>query len=152
MKELTNNFKNIFTNNYANFNGRADRSEIWLFNAVLYFIYLVVYMLMYPFIIIASFTSSIASRDMSAYNQSTLTGILVMYGVFFLLILPFIIPSLALGVRRLHDTNRSGWYLLLNLIPLVGGLIVTVLLCIDGDRGSNQYGEDPKIKKYTQQL
>lgn len=58
--------------------------------------------------------------------------------------LGMIIPSIAVGVRRLHDTNRSGWFLLLGLIPIVGTIILIIWFCQEGNRGSNQYGPDPK--------
>jgi hypothetical protein len=51
---------------------------------------------------------------------------------------------LAVGARRLHDTNKSGWWQLLLIIPLIGFVVLVVLWCIEGDRGANQYGPDPK--------
>lgn len=57
---------------------------------------------------------------------------------------PTIVPVAALGVRRLHDTGKSGLYLLIGLIPLVGGIIVLVFLGTDSQRGSNAYGPSPK--------
>lgn len=55
-----------------------------------------------------------------------------------------IIPSIAVGVRRLHDINKSGWYMLLCLIPIVGPIILIIWFCQEGTIGPNQYGEDPK--------
>lgn len=54
------------------------------------------------------------------------------------------IPSLAVGVRRLHDTGKSGWFLLIGLIPLVGGIILFVFTVQDSAAGDNQYGPNPK--------
>ena len=54
------------------------------------------------------------------------------------------VPSLAMSVRRLHDTGRSGWFLLLNLIPYIGGIIVFVFSVLDSQPGANQYGPNPK--------
>lgn len=54
------------------------------------------------------------------------------------------IPSLAVTVRRLHDTNHSGWMYFVSLIPLIGGIWLLILLCTDGTHGQNQYGPDPK--------
>lgn len=54
------------------------------------------------------------------------------------------IPSLAVQVRRFHDQDKSGWFVLLGLIPFVGGLIVLVFMVMEGTRGPNQYGPDPK--------
>lgn len=146
MDEIKNNFKSVFFRNYFNFKGRADRTEMWLFQAVLYMIFQVVYILMYPFIILGAFIS--AFNHSLSYNHISILNMFVVYGLFFIVMIPFIIPSIALAVRRLHDTNRSGWYLLLQFIPLIGGIIVLFLLAIDGDKGANQYGDDPKIQRY----
>jgi uncharacterized membrane protein YhaH (DUF805 family) len=54
------------------------------------------------------------------------------------------VPSLAVSVRRLHDRERSGWLLLLGLIRLLGGLALLVLMCLEGTRGTNRHGPDPK--------
>jgi uncharacterized membrane protein YhaH (DUF805 family) len=59
-------------------------------------------------------------------------------------ILATFIPSLAVQVRRFHDQDLTGWLVLLGFIPYVGGLIVLVFMCIDGTRGPNKYGPDPK--------
>lgn len=59
------------------------------------------------------------------------------------------IPGIAAGVRRLHDTGKSGWYLLLDLIPIVGFIIVIVFLCQDGQPEANMYGEVP-VDEYLQ--
>ncbi|MGB9029859.1 MAG: DUF805 domain-containing protein [Acidobacteriaceae bacterium] len=53
-------------------------------------------------------------------------------------------PSLAVGIRRLHDTNRSGWWILISLVPLIGGIWLIVLLATDGDPGENQFGPNPR--------
>lgn len=55
-----------------------------------------------------------------------------------------LLPSLAVNVRRLHDSNRSGWWLLLSLVPFVGPVWLLVLMVLGGTRGANRYGEDPK--------
>jgi uncharacterized membrane protein YhaH (DUF805 family) len=58
--------------------------------------------------------------------------------------LAVLIPSLAVSVRRLHDTNRTGWWVLIGLIPLVGTIILIVFLATDSQPGENQYGPNPK--------
>jgi uncharacterized membrane protein YhaH (DUF805 family) len=60
------------------------------------------------------------------------------------LVLAFFVPGIAVGIRRLHDTGRSGWWLLISLVPLVGGIILLVFLVTDGTKGPNEYGPDPK--------
>jgi uncharacterized membrane protein YhaH (DUF805 family) len=58
--------------------------------------------------------------------------------------LALLIPSIAVGVRRLHDTNRSGWWLLIAFVPVLGELVLLVFLVLPGPVGPNTYGEDPK--------
>ena len=54
------------------------------------------------------------------------------------------IPGLAVGVRRLHDVGKSGWFFFIALIPIIGSIWLLVLFCTDGDQGENQFGSDPK--------
>jgi uncharacterized membrane protein YhaH (DUF805 family) len=56
------------------------------------------------------------------------------------------LPSVAVGVRRLHDTGRSGWWLLIGLIPLVGAVVLIVFFCTDSERGPNRWGPSPKYQ------
>ena len=123
--ELKEAFLKVVRDNYANFNGRARRKEYWMFVLS----YMIVYI---AIIIIGAILSSISST----------LGSLI-YGILSLAGLAILIPSLAVAVRRLHDTNKSGWFLLLSLIPFVG-FYVLYLLVIEGDKGSSEYGEDPK--------
>lgn len=138
MKEIIDTFKHVFLQNYATFSGRARRSEYWLFSLALDLVSLFIFV---PVVFV--FVALIAST----LNSSSLDGTIVMFLIVFLIMLIFffaiIIPSLAVGVRRLHDTNRSGWWLLLSLIPL-GGVVVTIFMMLDGDEGFNDYGADPK--------
>ncbi|MES2850428.1 MAG: DUF805 domain-containing protein [Bacteroidota bacterium] len=120
-------WKKVIFQNYANFSGRARRSEYWyfiLFNVILFV----------PLYIIAIIGTVNESTGLSIFGFSLL-GI----GV-----IGIIIPSLAVVVRRLHDLNKSGWYYFIRLIPLVGPIILLVWLCTEGDRHRNNYGEDPK--------
>ncbi|UIR55702.1 DUF805 domain-containing protein [Sphingobacterium sp. SRCM116780] len=123
--ELKEAFLKVVRDNYANFDGRARRKEYWMF----FLSYMIVYL---AIIIVAAILSSISS---------TLGGLV--YGILSLASLAILVPSLAVAVRRLHDTNKSGWFLLLTLIPLAGFYVI-YLLVIEGDRGPNEYGEDPK--------
>jgi uncharacterized membrane protein YhaH (DUF805 family) len=63
----------------------------------------------------------------------------LLYGVFVM------IPSIAVGVRRLHDTDRSGWWMFIAGVPFIGGLILLVLLTQDSTQGDNKYGPNPKM-------
>ena len=106
--------------NYAGFDGRARRTEYWMF------------VLFNVIITVVLDLIGMAVR---------LVGILgFVYG------LAVLIPSLAVGVRRLHDTGRTGWWLLIGLIPIVGTIILIVFMATPGDRGNNGYGPDPKLE------
>lgn len=98
---------------YAVFQGRARRKEYWYF---------------YLLLMIINFVLGFLSGLYDSVGLSILST---------LLMLAALIPSIAAGVRRLHDTNRSGWWLLLPFVNLV-------LLCFDSDVGSNRYGPSPK--------
>jgi len=95
---------------YADFNGRAGRSEFWWFALAC---------------VAVGFVFSILHLD--------LIGMLVN--------LALLIPSLAVGARRLHDIGKSGWWILIGLIPLIGGLILLYFAVLPSSDGSNDYGE-----------
>ena len=106
-------------NKYATFSGRAQRSEYWYF-----FLFMIVVN------IVASVLDSAIFGDIPVlYLISTLA---------------LIVPSIAAGVRRLHDTDKSGWWLLLGLIPIVGAIVLIVFFCQRGTVGPNQFGADPQ--------
>lgn len=108
----------IYFNKYATFSGRARRSEYWW---------------AYLFVCVASII--IARIDTGVGAGGILSWIFSV---------AIIIPSLAVGVRRLHDIGRSGWWLLLNLIPVVGTIILIIWFCKDSAPDGNQYGPSPK--------
>jgi len=101
---------------YADFRGRARRKEYWYFVAAYT-----------AAILLLSFVGLILGGRIHAVTD-TLVG---------LIILGFLLPNIAVGVRRMHDTDRSGWWLFLP----IGGLI---FCCLDGQRGANRFGDDPK--------
>jgi uncharacterized membrane protein YhaH (DUF805 family) len=108
---------------YAQFTGRSRRKEYWMF-----------VLLMFVAGIVASILDGILGlKGAGLYGPLSL---ILMLGV--------LIPSIAVGIRRLHDTDRSGWWILIALIPLVGAIILIVFYATDGTNGSNQYGPDPK--------
>lgn len=116
---------------YADFNGRARRTEFWmfvLFNVLVSIVLGIVDSLLG--------TASIYSDGAMVTFSPGLLG-----GLYSLAVL---IPSLAVTVRRLHDTDRSGWWVLIALIPLVGSIVLLVFTCLEGTRGPNAYGADPK--------
>jgi uncharacterized membrane protein YhaH (DUF805 family) len=58
--------------------------------------------------------------------------------------LAVLLPTLAVGARRLHDIGRTAWWLLIGLIPIIGCIVLLVFMCLDGDEGDNKYGPNPK--------
>lgn len=138
MKEIIDTFKHVFLQNYATFSGRARRSEYWLFSLALYLISLLI---LVPAMLVA--IAWIASSYKGSSLEESIILFVVIFLIVFVLLLATLIPSLAVGVRRLHDTNRSGWWFLLSLIPL-GGVVIYVFLMQDSDEGFNDYGADPK--------
>lgn len=116
---------------YADFRGRAARSEYWWFvlavNLALIAVWLVVGGL-----------AALGGQDAAVAAS---TG----FGIAMIASLAIVVPALAVGVRRLHDTDKSGWFLLLGLIPYIGGLIVAVLMALRGTTWPNQYGQPASV-------
>lgn len=108
---------------YADFNGRSQRTEYWLF--VL-------------FCIVVSFVLSLIDKMIGTYSDS---GVGLLSGIFSLAVL---LPGIAVGIRRLHDTGRSGWWLLIALVPLIGEIVLIVFMVQDSVPGTNAYGPSPK--------
>lgn len=108
---------------YAVFSGRARRKEYWYF---------------FLFSIIISIVLGIADGALGLVSAET--GMGVLGGIYSLAVL---IPGIAVTVRRLHDTDRSGWWILIGLIPLVG-LVLLVFMIQEGSSDDNQYGSNPK--------
>ncbi len=102
---------------YAVFSGRARRTEYWMF---------------FLFNIIISFVLGIIGGVIGG-------GLLAN-----LYMLALLCPGIAVSIRRMHDTDRSGWWLLIGLIPIVGTIVLIVFLATEGKAGDNQYGPDPK--------
>jgi uncharacterized membrane protein YhaH (DUF805 family) len=113
---------------YATFTGRARRTEYWLFWLFTFVVEMVVGALTGGF-----------SRGIE-YMTTMSVGLMLYLAVG----LALIIPSLAVAVRRLHDTNRSGWWVLIGLLPFLGALVLLVFMVLPGTVGPNSYGEDPK--------
>ncbi len=113
---------------YTDFEGRARRKEYWMFTLVNFLITMA----------LQALTFMVAGMNPESTLGLFLSGILALYG------LGVLIPSLAVTVRRLHDTNRSGWWILINFIPVIGFIVMLVFLVQDSQPGTNQYGENPK--------
>ncbi len=113
---------------YAQFDGRSRRKEYWMFTLF----NIVVCCVLYAGLLAAFFAGQ------------RMVGILISC-VYVAYALAVLVPGIAVSIRRLHDTNKSGWWILINLVPLVGGIIFLVLMCIEGDPGPNLYGPSPKL-------
>lgn len=104
--------------NYVNFSDRASRSEYWFWIL---------------FIIIAEIVTTLID-SLIGHGREVVTGL---FG------LATFLPSLAVAIRRLHDLDRTGWWVLLGLIPLVGWIILIIWYCTKGTAGPNRFGPDP---------
>ncbi len=115
---LIDNFRRIVTQHYFDFEGRARRQDFWYFVLV----YVVI-------AVVLGIVQSIVGLG------SILTG---------LLSLALLLPNLGLAARRLHDIDKSGWWLLIGIVPIVGWVLLIYWYCQPGTAGANQYGADPK--------
>jgi uncharacterized membrane protein YhaH (DUF805 family) len=122
---------------YADFSGRARRREYWMF--ALFTVISVI-----PYSILMALLVQIA-RAMSVPLDMEVAPLITALPFYALLML----PGLAVAVRRLHDTGKSGWMLLVALIPIVGGIWLFILMCTEGERGDNRFGADPKATPET---
>lgn len=111
---------------YVDFSGRARRKEYWFFTL---------------FTTLITLALLCVDALVLGYRfEPGHFGILAnLYG------LALLLPSLAVVVRRLHDTNRSGWWILFNLVPLVGPITILVFMCLDSTPGANRFGPNPKV-------
>ena len=116
---------------YAEFSGRSRRKEYWMF-------VLLQMLILIPVAILAILMGGPVEDPANPLGS---TAILIVLGVYFLV---FFIPGLAVQVRRFHDQDKSGWFILLGFIPYVGSLILLVFMCLEGTRGPNRFGPDPK--------
>jgi len=116
--------------NYIGFAGRAPRSEYW---------YWCLACLLFG--VVFGFAGGVVDGALLVRGIHTHIGTSVMIALLELLL---ILPSFAVQVRRLHDTNHSGWWLFVSFVPLLGGLLLLVWLCSRGTPGDNRYGADPQ--------
>ena len=113
---------------YTVFEGRARRKEYWIFVLI----------------------SSLVLIFLSLIDELTGWKVWEDEGVLSLVYsIAVFVPTLAVVVRRLHDTDRSGWWILIALIPLVGAIVLLVFLILKGNEGDNRFGPDPKAETAT---
>ncbi|MBX3479146.1 MAG: DUF805 domain-containing protein [Caulobacter sp.] len=122
---------------YADFHGRARRTEYWLF-----FLFRVLLVAAFVIVFIAVMAATGSLEDGPASDTSSAAGgIVILLGG--LTYLALILPNLAVTVRRLHDANMSGWLVLIGLVPL-GGFVLFIFSLLDGTAGPNIYGPNPR--------
>ena len=109
---------------YAVFSGRARRKEYWMF-----------------FLINLLISAVLIAIDSLIGTFSPQTSFGLLQGLYSLAVL---IPSIAVTVRRLHDTGRTGWWILIGLIPVIGGIVLLIFMLLDSQPGVSQYGPSPK--------
>ena len=114
---------------YADFNGRSRRAEYWMFALGIFIT---------EFVFGALFMATGGGRP-GGSAIGAIFGLL-----YFVVLLGLLIPSLAVTFRRLHDTDRSAWWILIAFIPLIGAIALLVFYCLDGTPGPNKFGPDPK--------
>ena len=117
---------------YFDFSGRSRRKEYWLFTLL--------------YVLVILFFAGIMVAGVVGLEKNETPGPTFWVGLagMILFLLASLIPSIAVAVRRFHDQNQSGWLYLLGFIPSIGGLIVMVFMCLDGTKGENRFGPDPK--------
>lgn len=113
------NYKTIMTKQYANFNGRVTRTQFWQYCIATWVV-----------IFVVTLVGMIISEEVGS-------GLMVLGA------LAHIIPNLGMTVRRLHDRNMSGWWVLIQLVPTIGALVIFIFTIMDGDKWANRYGNVP---------
>ncbi|KIO50587.1 DUF805 domain-containing protein [Flavobacterium hibernum] len=118
-------YKKVVFDNYANFSGRARRSEYWYYTLAT----IIISMLLGLVDFVSNLTIGLNP------------GMGITRAIYSLLVF---LPGLAVMVRRLHDVGKSGWFFFIIFIPLAGVIWLLIVLCTEGDSGPNAYGPDPK--------
>ena len=139
-KSLFTYWLECFTKHYADFSGRARRSEYWgtvLFNVIAQVVLSVVLVA----VLVIWFSSTEMNADVSVVRLS----LIMIKAVRSLYNLIWLLPGLAVAVRRLHDIGKSGWNLLWILLPIVGAIMLIYWYCQDSQLGENKWGANPKL-------
>ncbi|MFC5381379.1 DUF805 domain-containing protein [Aquipuribacter nitratireducens] len=124
---------------YATFDGRARRSEYWWFTLFYALVYGLPYLV--GTLLLAGATDPVTGQPTS---PGALVGAFLAFGAAGLVALGLLVPTLAVSVRRLHDSGRSGWWYCISFVPFVGGLLLLVHMVRESDAGPNRFGPDPR--------
>ena len=120
--DIIGNYKNVLTNKYAMFQGRANRSEFWLFALV-------------------NVAISIVYQILVSVLAGSTAATLIVSIIFGVIALAILVPGLALSVRRMHDIGKGGGWIFINLVPFIGGIWFLVLCIKEGEPAANRFGE-----------
>jgi len=112
---------------YAVFEGRAGRKEYWFF-------------ILFNILI----SMALGYVDWLTGNINPETGLGILSGIYALGVM---IPGMAVSVRRLHDTDRSGWWLLITFVPVIGAIVFLYFMVLDSNPETNEYGTSPKVNR-----
>lgn len=127
---------------YADFSGRSRRQEYWLFVLFTLLVYLACVVVLVAVVGFEAGAMEPKPDDVPVAGLITIMLLVLVY-------LGLFIPTLAVQVRRFHDQDLSGWFVLLGFIPYLGWLIVFIFMCIDGTPGPNRFGPDPQGRGET---
>ncbi len=116
---------------YADFSGRASRQEFWMF-----VLFNLLFAMAWAFV-----AGLLTGLFGGSFDQES--RLMFMYKLIAIYYAVTAVPAMAVGVRRLHDTGRHGWWMLVSLIPFAGGVWLIVLMCLNGSAGDNRYGSRP---------
>ena len=111
---------------YADFDGRASRKEFWLFFVGIFF----------------GLTATILTDELTKVFDPARPFTTILF-------LAVVIPFTSVTIRRLHDLDRTGWWILVSIFPTVGPAIILIFACLPGTSGSNRFGPDPLLKTFT---
>jgi uncharacterized membrane protein YhaH (DUF805 family) len=126
---------------YGTFTGRARRSEYWFFTLAHFLVLAALYVVV---LVVGAATGALSgATDSTAAGAGGGIVMLLLTLVMCVVALGLFVPTLAVTVRRLHDTGRSGWWYLISLVPF-GGIVILVFSCLDSTPGPNQFGPNPK--------
>lgn len=120
MEAINKYFIDVIKKQYVDFQGRATRTQYWMFVLFQSIVFIVISIL-------------------AAIGGDSILG--TIFGIVYVIAyLAVLLPNLAISVRRLHDTDRSGWWLLISFIPLIGALVLLVFFCLPSTPGQNRFG------------
>ncbi len=138
--------KTVLSKKYATFSGRASRSEYWwysLFNFIVAMVCLAAGLALGAlFGGAAAMQGGDSALDLGVAGFGI--GFLIGYLILLIFALATLVPAIAVTVRRLHDSGRSGWWYLLSFVPYVGGIVLFIFMLLEGQPGENKYGPAPE--------